>query len=485
MTAAMYSVLLLVTVLVVPIAGLSEEKPADSVLEPPELPEQWREFDNEHADLDYGSTDVKPDFKKKKYPVKPPAMSQEVNKDEAVIDRQLTRNEGMLMDLRGRPEQASSHQIDPEAGVNMQMTKHEELMKMAAPQPRVNRIGAQPRVNQIATTTTTTAKRPENIERIFLLLIYLSASTFLTLLVLLILKCLLEKRWNKEECHPDPDPEPVPDPEPERPRRRSVTFSEYLPTRRSVMESEGRYNEGNGIDTESEDSLNKYYVRDDGDHLMEQVETESESSEEEVEEVESSEETECKENVSQNFKEESATELQNRQQYKHSQKAKQQTLHVSMEQPNIGLPDKQQYSCPQEPNIALPDKQQYSYTQGPNIGLQYKQLYNYKQEPNITLYACSQESDRSSQDKVLYNNRQKANIRLKNAYAYKTLQRNYKEPYIAINGKIYRCWEEVDTEPQEIKLCRYEEINEIAPKSKGRKSLKKFKSCFMKPCVLD
>ncbi|XP_041371568.1 uncharacterized protein LOC121385098 [Gigantopelta aegis] len=82
MTAAMYSVLLLVTVLVLqPIAGLSEEKPVDSVMEPQELPEQWREFDNEHADLDYGSTDMKPDSKKKKYPVKPPAMSQEVNKD--------------------------------------------------------------------------------------------------------------------------------------------------------------------------------------------------------------------------------------------------------------------------------------------------------------------------------------------------------------------------------------------------------------------
>ncbi|XP_041369574.1 zinc finger MYM-type protein 1-like [Gigantopelta aegis] len=45
------------TVLVLqPIAGLSEEKPVDSVLDPPELQEQWREFDNEHADLDYGST---------------------------------------------------------------------------------------------------------------------------------------------------------------------------------------------------------------------------------------------------------------------------------------------------------------------------------------------------------------------------------------------------------------------------------------------
>ncbi|XP_041372271.1 uncharacterized protein LOC121385598 [Gigantopelta aegis] len=422
---------------------------------------------------------MKPDSKKKKYPVKPPAMSQEVNKDEAVIDRQLTRNEGMLMNLRGRPEQASSHQIDPEAGVNMQMTKHEELlMEMADPRPWVNRIGAQPRMNQIATTTTTTTtKRPETNEHIFklpvktqaILFICLSASASLILIGLIILECLLEKRWNKEECHPDPDPdpEPVPDPDPERPRRRSVTFSEYLPTRRSVMESvmesEGRYNEGNEIDTESEDSLDRYYVQEDGDHLMEQVETESESSEEEVEEVESSDKTESKENVSQNFKEVSATELQNRQQYKHSQKAKQQTLHVSMEQPNVGLPDKQRYSCPQEPNI----------------GLQYKQLYNYKQEPNIRLYACSQESDRSSQDKVLYNNRQNANIRLKNAYAYKTLQRNYKEPYIAINGKIYRCWKEVDTEP------RYEEINEIAPRSKGRTFLKKFKPCIMKPCVLD
>ncbi|XP_041369360.1 uncharacterized protein LOC121383412 isoform X2 [Gigantopelta aegis] len=431
---------------------------------------------------------MKPDSKKKKYPVKRPAMSQEVNKDEAVIDRQLTRNEGMLMDLRGRPEQASSHQIDP-AGVNVQMTKNEELlMDMAAPRPRVNRIGAQPRVNQIATTTTTT-KRPEIIEHIFklpvktqaILFICLSASASLILLGFIILECLLEKRWNKEECHPDPDP----DPDPEKPRRKSVTFSEYLPTRRSIMESEGRYNEGNEIDTESEDSLDRYYVREDSDNLREKVDTESESSEEEVGEVECSDETESGENLSHNFKEESATELQNRQQYKHSQKAKQQTLHVSMEQPNIGLSDKQQYSCPQEPNIALPDKQQYSYPQGPNIGLQYKQLYNYKQEPNITLYACSQESDRSSQDKVLYNNRQKANVRLKNAYAYKTLQRNYKEPYIAINGKIYRCWEEVDTEPQERKLCRNEEINEIAPRSKGRKSLKKFKSCFMKPCVLD
>ncbi|XP_041369361.1 uncharacterized protein LOC121383412 isoform X3 [Gigantopelta aegis] len=400
---------------------------------------------------------MKPDSKKKKYPVKRPAMSQEVNKDEAVIDRQLTRNEGMLMDLRGRPEQASSHQIDPEAGVNVQMTKNEELlMDMAAPRPRVNRIGAQPRVNQIATTTTTT-KRPEIIEHIFklpvktqaILFICLSASASLILLGFIILECLLEKRWNKEECHPDPDP----DPDPEKPRRKSVTFSEYLPTRRSIMESEGRYNEGNEIDTESEDSLDRYYVREDSDNLREKVDTESESSEEEVGEVECSDETESGENLSHNFKEESATELQNRQQYKHSQKAKQQTLHVSMEQPNIGLSD--------------------------------KQLYNYKQEPNITLYACSQESDRSSQDKVLYNNRQKANVRLKNAYAYKTLQRNYKEPYIAINGKIYRCWEEVDTEPQERKLCRNEEINEIAPRSKGRKSLKKFKSCFMKPCVLD
>ncbi|XP_041371672.1 uncharacterized protein LOC121385176 isoform X2 [Gigantopelta aegis] len=197
MTAAMYSVLLLVTVLVLqPIAGLSEEKPVDSVLEPPELPEQWREFDSEHTDLDYGSTDMKPDSKKKKYPVKPPAMSQEVDKDEAVIDRQLTRNEGMLMDLRGRPEQASSHQIDPEAGVNMQMTKHEELLvEMAAPRPRVNRISAHPRVNQIATTTTTT-KRPETIEHIFklpvktqaILLICLSASASLILLGFIILE---------------------------------------------------------------------------------------------------------------------------------------------------------------------------------------------------------------------------------------------------------------------------------------------------------
>ncbi|XP_041371673.1 uncharacterized protein LOC121385176 isoform X3 [Gigantopelta aegis] len=162
---SMCSVLLLVTVLVLqPIAGLSEEKPVDSVLEPPELPEQWREFDSEHTDLDYGSTDMKPDSKKKKYPVKPPAMSQEVDKDEA--------------------------------GVNMQMTKHEELLvEMAAPRPRVNRISAHPRVNQIATTTTTT-KRPETIEHIFklpvktqaILLICLSASASLILLGFIILE---------------------------------------------------------------------------------------------------------------------------------------------------------------------------------------------------------------------------------------------------------------------------------------------------------
>ncbi|XP_041378428.1 uncharacterized protein LOC121390628 isoform X2 [Gigantopelta aegis] len=185
------SVLLLVTVLVLqPIAGLSEDKPVDSVLE------------HEHADLDYGSTDMTPDSKKKKYPVKPPAMSQKVNKDEAVIDRQLTRNEGMLIDLRGRPEQASNHQIDPEAGVNMQMTKIEELlMEMAAPRPRVNRIGAQPRVNQIATTTTIT-KRPETIEDIFklpvktqaILLICLSASTSLILLGLVIWRLVILHR---------------------------------------------------------------------------------------------------------------------------------------------------------------------------------------------------------------------------------------------------------------------------------------------------
>ncbi|XP_041378605.1 uncharacterized protein LOC121390765 [Gigantopelta aegis] len=149
----------------------------------------------------------------------------------------------MLLDLRGRPEQASNHQIDP------------------------------------------------------------------------VFQCLLEKRQNKNEC--DLDPDPVPDPDPEKPRRKSVTFSSYLPTRRSVMESvmesEGRYNEGNENDTESEDSLDRYYVREDGDNLREKVDTESESSEEEVE---SSDETESGENVSHNFKEESATDLQNRQQYK-------------------------------------------------------------------------------------------------------------------------------------------------------------------------